>query len=180
MHAELTPEIATNLYVAIMTDTGSFQFANTHAKTFQVAADLVSSGAEPYSIAQEVYMNQPHSKFRLLSTVLGSLELHSSQRIASFTLTKELLKESGASLEDLEGLVNYLLSLEGVLLAIFLKEEADKEYRVSLRSKNHYDVAAVAKRFGGGGHKNAAGLSIQGSSEKVGNVLIAALEKLLD
>ena len=180
LSAELTPEIATNLYVAIMTDTGSFQFSNTHAKTFQVAGDLVSCGANPSVIAQTVYMNQPHSKFRLLSTLLGGLELHAIQRIASITLTQEMLKETGASLQDSEGFVNYPLSMEGVLLAIFFREESDKQYRVSLRSKNHYDVAAVAKRFGGGGHKNAAGLSIQGSFEEVRNALMSALEKLLD
>lgn len=180
LSAQLTPEIATNLYVAIMTDTGSFQFSNTHAKTFQVAGDLVSCGANPSTIAQTVYMNQPHSKFRLLSTLLGDLELHASQKIASVTLTQKMLKETRASLQDLEGLVNYPLSMEGVLLAIFFREEADKQYRVSLRSKNHYDVATVAKQFGGGGHRNAAGLSIQGNFEEVRNALMSALEKLLD
>jgi bifunctional oligoribonuclease and PAP phosphatase NrnA len=176
----LTAEIATNLYVAIMTDTGSFQFSNTHARTFQIASDLTSNGANASDIAQSVYMNQPQSGIRLLGMLLETLELHSHGKIASITLTQQMLQKTGASANDVEGIVNYPLSVAGVLLAAFFREEKKTQYRVSLRSKGHYDVAAVAHSFGGGGHKNAAGLLLEGNYDETRDRLISELEKLLD
>ena len=175
----LTPEIATNLYVAIMTDTGSFQFSNTHARTFQIAGKLASSGANPYTIAQSIYMNQPHSKIRLLGILLDTLKLHSQDKIATISLTQKMLNETGANANDLEGIANYALSVEGVLLAAFFREESSLRYRISLRSKDHYNIASVAQIFGGGGHPNAAGLTLEGNFEEISKKVIAELDKLL-
>ena len=178
--ASVTSDISTNLYVAIMTDTGSFQFPNTRPRTFEIAGDLVKKGADPSAIAQAVYMNQSHSKLCLLSALLNNIELYSNQRIAIITLTQSMLNDLGASLLDVEGLVNYPLSIEGVLLAGFIREESEKYYRVSLRSKGQFDVSSVAQLFGGGGHKNAAGLSLEGRLKEIRSILVKKLEKLLD
>lgn len=176
----LTPEISTNLYAAILTDTGSFQFSNTRPETFAVASDLVAHGADPSAIAQTVYMSQPLTKIQLLASVLNTLELHPSGKIAWIALSDELLARTGASKHETEGIVNYPLSIEGVLMAAFFRQEAADSYRVSLRSKNEYDIGAVAKQFGGGGHKNAAGLSVEGSLDEVKRKVIRSLERLLE
>jgi phosphoesterase RecJ-like protein len=177
---ELTPEIATNLYVAILTDTGSFQFSNTSAKTFSIAAELVDAGADPAEIAQAVLMNQDESRIRLLARVLQTLEFDTSRRIAWIHLDRRMLLETGASASDTEGIVNYPLSVEGVLVSAFFREEQDGSYRVSLRSKDGSDVSAVAEQFGGGGHENAAGLSANGSLAEVKAKVLERLLALLD
>jgi phosphoesterase RecJ-like protein len=176
---QLTPEIATNLYVAIFTDTGSFQYSNTRAKTFLITGDLVNHGASPSAIAQAVYMTRPYARLQILGMLLNTLQVHSS-RIASITLTQDMLEKTGASANDMEGIVDYPLSMEGIDLAAFFREEANGQYRVSLRSKNNYDVSAVAGHFGGGGHKNAAGLAVQGSFQEVVGKVVLELERLLD
>ena len=180
LQVQLTPEIATNLYVAIFTDTGSFQYSNTRAKTFLITGDLVKNGADPSAIAQAVYMSRPHSRLQLLGLLLNTLEVHASKRIASVTLTQEMLVKTGASPNDMEGMVDYPLSVEGIDLAAFFREEAKNQCRVSLRSKDHYDVSSVAEHFGGGGHRNAAGLVVQGSVQEAAKQVILELERLLD
>ena len=179
LQVQLTPEIATNLYVAIFTDTGSFQYSNTRAKTFLITGDLVNHGASPSAIAQAVYMTRPYARLQILGMLLNTLQVHSS-RIASITLTQDMLEKTGASANDMEGIVDYPLSMEGIDLAAFFREEAKGQYRVSLRSKTSYDVSIVAGHFGGGGHKNAAGLAVEGSFQEVVGKVVRELEKLLD
>ncbi len=179
LQLQLTPEIATNLYVAIFTDTGSFQYSNTRARTFLITGDLVNHGASPSAISQAVYMSRPYARLQILGMLLNTLQIHSS-RIASITLTQDMLEKTGASANDMEGIVDYPLSMEGVDLAAFFREEAQGRYRVSLRSKNNYDVSIVAAHFGGGGHKNAAGLAVEGSFQEVVGKVVLELERLLD
>ncbi len=176
---EITPEIATNLYVAIMTDTGSFQFSNTSARTFEIARELVAAGADPSRIAQSVYMSHSHSKLLLLSKILDTLEIHPSRKIAWVALTQDMLRETGGSVAETEGVVNYPLSIEGIVVVAFFKEEAKNKYRVSLRSKDHYNVSRAAETFGGGGHINAAGLWAEGSLDEVKEQVIGRVERLL-
>jgi bifunctional oligoribonuclease and PAP phosphatase NrnA len=177
--AKVTPEIATNIYVGILTDTGSFQFSNTRAKTFAIAHDLVQAGAHPAEIAEMVYLSHPKSKLRLLARVLDTLQLHRSNRIAWVVLTQEMLKEAGAMAGDTEGMVNYPLSIRGVEVVAFFREEREGRYRISLRSKDNIDVAAAAEYFGGGGHTNAAGLWAEGSFEEVRDRVVGQIEQLL-
>jgi bifunctional oligoribonuclease and PAP phosphatase NrnA len=174
-----TPEVASNLFVAISTDTGSFQFSNTTAKSLEVSGRLVGMGADPGLLAIQVHMSQPPSRLKLLAEVLKTLTLHPSGEIAWITLTREVLENTGSEPGDTEGIVNFPLSIGGVSVVAFFREERDLEYRVSLRSKNSLDVAAVAKVFGGGGHKNAAGLSLQGSQQEVVQKVISRLEEAL-
>ena len=174
----ITPEIATNLYVAILTDTGSFQFSNTTAETFGIAGQLVSAGAQPAAVAQAVLMNQPESRLRLLCRVLSSLTFESAGKIAWLKLTEKMLEETGSTAADSEGMVNYALSVEGVKVCALFKQEQGDSYRVSLRSRGEQDVSAVAQDFGGGGHRNAAGLSLQGPFEEVRTRVVNRLEAL--
>ncbi len=177
--ATVTPGIATNLYAAILTDTGSFQFSNTTARTFSVASELVAAGANPGAVAERVYHSQPLSKVRLLAKVLDTLEVHPSGKIALIWMTRRMLEETGAGADETEGIVNHALAIDGVAMAAFLRERSNSGYRVSLRSKPGFDIGPVARKFGGGGHANAAGLSIEGGPEQVRQTLVTELEGLL-
>jgi len=178
--APITPEIATYLYVAIFTDTGSFQHSNTSAKTFSIVAELVHLGASPSGVAQSIHMTQPEERIKLLGRLLNTLEIHPSGKIASINLTQQMLEETGASPNDIEGMVNYPLSINGVEMAAFFRQEPGGSFRVSLRSKDLHDVSAVARLLGGGGHKNAAGLTVEGNLEEAAGQVIGELQKLLD
>ena len=180
MNAPITPEIATNLYVAIFTDTGSFQHSNTSAQTFSIVADLVHRGARPSAVAQSIHMTQPQERIKLLGRLLNTLEIHPSGKISSIHLTQQMLEETGASPNDIEGMVNYPLSINGVEMAAFFRQEQGGSFRVSLRSKDLHDVSVVARLLGGGGHKNAAGLTVEGNLEEAAEKVIGELEKLLD
>jgi len=179
LNVSITSEIAINLYVAILTDTGSFQFSNTNADTFEVARELAAAGADPGQIAQSVMMSQSESKVRLLARLLATLDLDPSRRIAWIFMDQDMLKKTGASAEDTEGVVNYPLSIETVLLCAFFREEGRHSFRVSLRSKDGLDVGSVAEWFGGGGHRNAAGLSLEGPFEEVRDRVLNRLTLLL-
>lgn len=157
---QVTPEMATCLYTAVLTDTGSFCFSGTNCHTFQLAAELVRSGANPADIAHRVYFSNPASKMRLLGTALSNL--HREGALAYMHLSLPEIERSGGLEEDCEGLVNYALSIEGVEVALFFREIPDGRYRVSLRSKGRVNVAAVAEQFGGGGHNCASGCAVSG------------------
>ena len=163
-----------------MTDTGSFQYSNTSENTFLVASRLLSYGASPAEISRSVYMNQKPSRLRLLSRVLGTLEIDESGKIAVVSLTREDLENTGAADEDTEGFVNYPLSLEGIEASVFLRQVGEKSFRVSLRSKTTIDVSEVASRFGGGGHVRAAGFSLNDMTlDEARKLTVSGLRELL-
>jgi phosphoesterase RecJ-like protein len=168
---KITPEIATCLYTAVLTDTGAFCFAGTSAQTFELARELVLAGANPAKCAQSVYFANPTSKMRLLGAALS--DLHRDREIVWMSVTRAQIDWSGAFDEDAEGLVNYALSISGVEAAIFFRELPDRRYRVSLRSKGRVNVAHIAEAFGGGGHECASGFSIEGP-------LSMAIERVLE
>ena len=156
----ISPEIATCLYTAVLTDTGSFSFIGTNEHTFALARELVLCGADPARIAQGVYFSHPTSKMRLLGAALSNL--HREGKVTWMWVTREHMAQCEANDEDCEGLVNYALAIEGVEVSIFFRELSDHRYRVSLRSKGGVNVAKVAEHFGGGGHDCASGCSIDG------------------
>jgi bifunctional oligoribonuclease and PAP phosphatase NrnA len=167
---KISSEIATCLYTAILTDTGSFCFAGTTERTFALAQELVRCGADPVRIAQNVYFSSPASKMRLLGAALGNLRVDGA--LAWMYITKDDLTNSGAAEEDCEGLVNYALAIEGIEVAVFFRELSEGRFRVSLRSKGAVNVAPIAEAFGGGGHECASGCSVEGP-------LPAAVERIL-
>jgi bifunctional oligoribonuclease and PAP phosphatase NrnA len=155
-----SPEIATCLYTALMTDTGSFMFQGTNENTFALARELVLAGADPAHCAQGIYFAHSAAKIRLLGEALRNLRLEG--QIGYVWVTSEQMEKCGAAEEDCEGLVNYVLSIGGVEVAAFLRELPDARYRVSLRSKGRLNVAKIAQGFGGGGHECASGCSLDG------------------
>jgi phosphoesterase RecJ-like protein len=157
---KITPEIATCLYTAVLTDTGSFCYSPTNEHTFDLARQLVEHGADPAHIAQNVYFSSPTSKMRLLGYALNNL--HREETLTWMWVTREDMERCGALDEDCEGLVNYALGIAGVEAAVFFREVANERVRVSIRSKGALNVADLAQQFGGGGHECAAGFSTEG------------------
>jgi len=157
---KITPEVATCLYTAILTDTGAFCFAGTTERTFALARDLVQCGADPVKIAQHVYFSTQLSKMRLLGAALTSL--HRDGSLAWMHVSHKTMELCESHEEDCEGLVNYALAIEGIEVALFFREQPDGCFRVSLRSKGAVNVAMVAASFGGGGHECASGCAIEG------------------
>jgi phosphoesterase RecJ-like protein len=153
-------DIATCLYTALMTDTGSFMFEGTNEHTFTVGRELVLAGADPALCARPIYFGHSTAKLRLLGAALSNL--HREGPLAWIWVTQEQMQRFGAREEDCEGLVNYALSIGEVQVAIFFRELPGGGYRVSLRSKGEVNVSAVAEHFGGGGHKCASGCAIDG------------------
>lgn len=157
---EITPEIASCLYAAVLTDTGSFSYASTNAHTFELARCLVQYGAQPAEIAHSVYYSSPLAKMRLLGVALSSLQHEGA--MTWMHVTRADMDRCGALDEDCEGLVNYALGIAGVEVAVFFRVAANDRIRVSIRSKGAVNVAAIAEAFGGGGHECAAGFSLEG------------------
>lgn len=176
--AKITPEIATCLYAAVLTDTGSFCYANTDEKTFALAEELVRAGADPVRIAQAVYFSNPTAKMRLLGAALSNL--HREGALAWMFINREQVERCGAMDEDAEGLVNYALGIQGIEVAVFFRELSDTRFRVSLRSKGRVNVADIAARYGGGGHRCAAGFPIAGPLSVAAERVLAQLRMELE
>jgi bifunctional oligoribonuclease and PAP phosphatase NrnA len=167
----ITPEMANCLYTAVLTDTGSFCYSGTDARTFDIAADLVRHGAEPTGVAQHIYFSNPASKMRLLGSALSNLRREG--RLAWMWITCDDILRASAAEEDCEGLVNYAIGISGVDIAVFLRELSNHRVRLSLRSKGNINVARVAELFGGGGHCHASGCTLDGP-------LPVATDRILD
>ena len=153
-------EEARCLYLGLITDTGCFRHSNTDAAALQVAADLAVLGADSGRLAEEFMFQRRPQALRLLAAVLGSLELWADGRFATLVLDQEMLRDTGGRLDETEGFVNYATSLYGVDAAALFREVDPRTTKVSLRSTGRLDVARLAAEFGGGGHRNAAGLTI--------------------
>lgn len=157
---KISAEIATCIYTAVLTDTGSFMFEGTNEHTFALARELVLAGADPAHCARNVYFGHSTAKMRLLGAALSNL--HREGPLAWIWVTREQMEHVGAKEEDCEGLVNYALSIHDVEVAVFFRELPDGRFRVSLRSKGQLNVSAIAEQFGGGGHQCASGCAVEG------------------
>ncbi|HTZ57597.1 MAG TPA: bifunctional oligoribonuclease/PAP phosphatase NrnA [Acidobacteriaceae bacterium] len=157
---DLTPDMATCLYTAVLSDTGSFCYEGTDAHTFELARNLVRQGADPVRIAQSVYFSNPASKMLLLGAALANL--HHDGNLAWLWVSEDDMHRTHAVEEDCEGIVNYAIAIGGTEAAVFLRELRDRRVRLSLRSKGRVNVATIAERFGGGGHENASGCTLEG------------------
>ena len=157
---KISAEIATCIYTAVLTDTGSFMFEGTNEHTFALARELVLAGADPARCARSVYFGHSTAKMRLLGAALSNL--HREGSMAWIWVTREQMEQAGAREEDCEGLVNYALSIYDVEVAAFFRELPDGRFRVSLRSKGQLNVSTIAERFGGGGHQCASGCAVEG------------------
>jgi phosphoesterase RecJ-like protein len=178
----ITPEIAENLYAAISTDTGSFQYPNTTVRTFEIAAELVRCGVEVGRISQLLYENFPRRRIELLRELLGTMQFGCDGKLAWFSLSQAAALALGVIPEDNEGLIDHLRATRGVIVAIFFEELIDGKVRVSMRSKNKaVDVCAICTQFGGGGHVLAAGARVRGTLPEVEKKIVeqacAAIER---
>jgi bifunctional oligoribonuclease and PAP phosphatase NrnA len=174
---KITPEIATCLYTAVLTDTGAFCYAPTNACTFELAKVLVEHGADPSKIAHNVYFSSPMSKMCLLGAALATLRRDGA--ITWMSVTRQDMERFGALDEDCEGLVNYALGISGVEVAVFFREVAHERVRVSIRSKGAVNVAAIAQKFGGGGHECAGGFSTAGPVKEAAKRVLSELRSHL-
>jgi len=169
---------ATNLYTAVVTDTGSFAYATTTGGVLRMAADLVDCGADPWLVSSNVFERWPRERLALLQETLGTLSITAGGRVASLEVTAEMMARTHATPEMLEGFVNQGRRLRGVEVAVLVSPAEDgQSVRVSLRSQGRVDVAAVALRFGGGGHRAAAGCRMPGPVSAARALLVAALER---
>jgi bifunctional oligoribonuclease and PAP phosphatase NrnA len=176
----VTKEIAECVYTALITDTGSFHYSNTTERTFKVASELVRTGVKPAKTAEAVFASYPWSRIRLMGEVLSTARRDSTGRVASLRLSQEMQERSKASDEDADGFVNYPLTVGEVEAVVLLKESAPEVYRTSLRSKGDVNVARVAGRFGGGGHRNAAGCTLRGPWDEVEQEVVKLLQEAVE
>jgi bifunctional oligoribonuclease and PAP phosphatase NrnA len=179
--ADISTNCAINLYVAISTDTGSFRYDSTTPRTHKIAADLLECGVRPEQVAGHLHDNFTLQRLKLMEMVLSTLTLYESGQLAFIRVTDEMFDISGASIQDVEGFIDYPRSLRSVKVAAFIKESKNSQISVSLRAKGEFDVAKVAQFFGGGGHRNASGFRFSGKSiEQVHDEVLAALQKALN
>lgn len=161
-------DIAENLFAAISTDTGSFQYPKTSAHTFEIAAELIRTGLDVGGLSQLLYENYPRRRLELLRELLRTMRFQQEGRVASFSLTLKTAAELGVLPEDNEGLIDHLRAVHGVIVAVFFEELSDGKVRVSMRSKTEVvDVCAICQKFGGGGHMLAAGARVLGTLPEV-------------
>jgi phosphoesterase RecJ-like protein len=173
-------ETANSLYLTLVTDTGGFRYSNTTAEAFQSAAALVDAGASPETVTRWLFESQPESALRLLGEMLQTLELHLDGRVATAWLTRDMIERCGARPGDSEGLIDYPRSIAGVDAVALFRQLDNGDFKVSLRSRGHHDVEKMARRFGGGGHQNAAGFSSQVSRDRLLEETLAALAEILE
>jgi phosphoesterase RecJ-like protein len=176
----LVPPAARALYVALVTDTGGFRFANTRPRTLRVAAELLETGLDPESIYLDVYANAPPGRPRLLAEALQTLVVEEELGLAWVTVPPGAVERHRVSVDDLEGVIEFPRSIAGVRMALLFREMSQGRIKVSLRSVGDVDVAEFAKPFGGGGHKHAAGVAIEGALPDVQARILAAARVFLD
>ncbi len=177
---EISADIATCLFTALHTDTGSFRYGSTSARAMLIGSHLLRTGIDAWNIASHIYEDQRPERVRLLGAALQSIERSPCGRLATMVVTREMIDAAGADSADTDGFINYARGIRGVEVAAQLTGDDATGYRVSFRSRGRVDVASLAERFGGGGHRNAAGCTVHGALGDVRARLTTALVNLLD
>jgi phosphoesterase RecJ-like protein len=176
----LSNEIATHIYLAILTDTGSFHYSNISPITFDICRQTLEAGVDPVLVARSVYDSNNMGRLKLFGAVLSAMQIDSTGRIAIVYLDHEMAREAGGTYDDTEGLINLPLTVKEIQAVVFFKQIEGDQYRVSMRSKGDIDIGAVAKQFGGGGHKNAAGCSVSGAIDSLQKLFLEKIEKAIE
>jgi len=176
----LTPEIATHIYLAILTDTGSFHYSSISTRTFDICRRCLEAGVDPVLVARNVYDSNNMGRLKLFGSVLSAMQIDATGRIAIVYLDHEMAREAGGTYEDTEGLINLPLTVKEIQAVVFFKQVEGDEYRVSMRSKGEIDIGAVAKQFQGGGHKNAAGCTVTGPVDAMQKLFVERIERAID
>ena len=175
LNVPLTTDIATHIYLAILTDTGSFHHSNITPRTFDICRQTVEAGVNPAAMARRVFDSNSFGKLKLIGALLDSMELIDHGRLAVLYLDDKMLEACGCTHNDTEGVINLPLTAREIQAVVFFKVSSSDEVRVSMRSKYDVDVRLVANAFGGGGHKNAAGFTVQGPLDKVKPAILERL-----
>jgi phosphoesterase RecJ-like protein len=165
--APLTRDVATHIYLAVLTDTGSFHFSHLSPRTYEIAKRCVEAGADPQWIARTHYDSSSLARVRIFGAVMNAMVIVDSGRIALLSITRRTMEELQGTSDDLEGLINFPLTVKDIEAVAFFKEVGDNDWRVSMRSKGTVDTGAIARWHGGGGHTNASGCSAKGPLDDV-------------
>lgn len=176
----LSPEIAVHVYIAILTDTGSFHFSNLSPRTFDICRQLLDAGVDPVRVARQVFDNSTVGRLKLCGAVLNNMRVDPTGRIAVLYLDQQMAGAAGATYDDTEGVINQPLTVKEIQAVVFFKQTEGPHYRVSLRSKGDLDIGVIAKEYGGGGHRNAAGCSMDGPIDELRNILVDKVTRALD
>ena len=172
-------ETALCIYVATITDTGSFRYSNANREAFTVAGEMIESGVNAWDVAEKLYENQPQRRLELLAKCLPTLQVFKDGQAASVTVTSDMYASCGADSELTDGFVNYPRSIKGVEVAIFFRQLEERKFKVGFRSKGKVNVAAFSAALGGGGHRNAAGCTVEGSLDEVKAIVYRIVEESL-
>jgi len=175
LKADMDKDIALCLYTAIVTDTGGFRYTNTTSETLRICADLLNYDIDFPYVIKKVFDMISYTKMKLMKQTMNSLLLFGNGKLAVSYLTLKDIKNMKVRSDDYEGLVNIGRNLEGVEVSLFLREELDNQYRGNLRSNDYVDVSKIAEKFGGGGHKRAAGFNITGKLDEIIDDLVSAI-----
>ncbi len=167
--------IATNLYAAILVDTGGFRYSNASPEALMIASNLVQAGATPWDISKQIHESSPSGGMKLLGLSLSTLE--TKDGIAWISTTKAMFKKTGTTTEDCEDFVDYPRKIKGIEVAAFFRQDKEKLYKISLRSKGRVNVQKIAKIFGGGGHAPAAGCAVKGTLKEVQDRVLKVIRK---
>jgi phosphoesterase RecJ-like protein len=176
----LTREIATHIYLAVLTDTGSFHFSSISSRTFEICRESLEAGVDPVQVARQVYDSNNMGRLKLFAAVLSVMHIDPSGRIAVLYVDHEMARVAGATYDDMEGLINEPLTVKEVAAVVFFKRDRGDAYRVSLRSKGDVDISTIAKEYGGGGHKNAAGCSVSGEVDELRRTFVEKIARAID
>jgi phosphoesterase RecJ-like protein len=176
----LTREIATHIYLAILTDTGSFHYSSISPRTFEICGALLAAGVDPVQMARTVYDSNTVASLKLSGSILSRLQIDPTGRIAVVYVDHEMARAAGGTYDDAEGLINLPLTVKEILAVVFFKQNEGEQYRVSMRSKGEIDVNAIAREFGGGGHKNAAGCSADGRIDDLQKLFVGKLQRAIE
>jgi len=174
---EINYNSALCVYVGIVTDTGSFRYSNADPEAFQISGELVALGINPWAVAEKLYESQPLKRLELLALALSTLTVSKTGEFASITVTLDMYQKTGANSELTDGFVNYPRSIHGVEVSVFFREIKPGAFKVSFRSKGKVNVSSIAMAFGGGGHYNAAGCTLNGSLEEVKEHVLSYLDQ---
>lgn len=179
MNIDLDVDIGTNLYTAISTDTGKFSYESVTSRTHKIIAELIDIGVDFNDINIQIYENMSMERTQLFIEAMSTLKTYKEDKIATVSITQDMLSKTNTTMEDTEGIVSFLRKISTVEVACLLKELDDRDIKISLRSKSYVDVAAICEEFKGGGHIRAAGCSMDSNIYEAEKILVKKIKEAI-
>jgi phosphoesterase RecJ-like protein len=178
--APLSLDIATHLYLGIVTDTGSFHYSSLSPRTFDICRQLLEAGVDPVRLSRQVFDSNTIGRLRMFGAVSQAMDVDPSGRIVALYLDRAIATAAGGDFDDTDGLINQPLTVKDIQAVVFFKQVEGNQYRVSMRSKGTIDIGAIAKTYGGGGHRNAAGCSATGPLDALRSTFVGLIARAID